>query len=376
MLRSSSARSCYMTSLNYSPGLWKEFKLLGDNLSQHDWSLNYLVSSGYSWLISGTIDRVRFLTESSSLRDVVVETIRSPIDILPRVRRLFTRCAPEFLFLYNAHPLNTPIARLARNACPGGIRALYLHEPFVPEKSSYGRKRAFYIRINEWLQTLTLKYTTCAIVPSQHSLSLFHMRYPEYPNAVYRAPILLPEKPVGSGRSRSHISLVGNLNRSRGPHDFLELVKCAAKREEDLQFMIVTRSDINEAIQRLSPRARGMLEVVNKSAISDEEIARVVSQSTAIFLPHKQAAQSGNIPVAFREGTPVIARDIPGLSQHVHHKENGYLFPFDPTPEQLLEAARYVRDDFSRLSDQAREDFENIFAESNFERYYRWLIQS
>ena len=134
----------------------------------------------------------------------------------------------------------------------------------------------------------------------------------------------------------------------------------------------VAKPDLGQA---LSPHARQLVEVVNRPVISDKEIAAVVAESIAIFLPHRQAAQSGNIPVAFRAGTPVIARDIPGLSQHVHHKRNGYLFPVGATPEQLLEAVCYVRDNFGTLSLQARRDFESTFSEDNWERYYQWLIQ-
>jgi len=187
------------------------------------------------------------------------------------------------------------------------------------------------------------------------------------------APILLPEKPEFFMVKRKFISLIGNLNQSRGPDDFFSLINYVAEIGEDLQFRLLTRSNIEESIQLLSPKAKQIIEIINKPLILDDEIAETVAESIAIFLPHKQAAQSGNIPVSFREGTPVIARDIPGLSQHIRHKENGYLFAFESSPEQILEAVNFVKKNFTELSREARYDFEKYFAEHNWNRYYQWL---
>jgi len=73
--------------------------------------------------------------------------------------------------------------------------------------------------------------------------------------------------------------------------------------------------------------------------------------------------------------TPVIARDIPGLRQHVWHKEIGYIVPFNSLPEEIIKAMQYVKDSFTVLSKNARRKYEEILAEYNFDKYYKWLIE-
>jgi len=73
--------------------------------------------------------------------------------------------------------------------------------------------------------------------------------------------------------------------------------------------------------------------------------------------------------------TPIIARDIPGLRQHVNHKENGYIVPFDCKPEILVEAMNSVRESFPDLSKNARRSYEEVWSEKNFDKYYAWLIK-
>lgn len=367
--------TAYLVSLKHSPGLAKEFILIGNNLRRHGWRVRYLLSYGYSGL-NKLLDGAYFLSHSTTVRDLIIETARYPVDMAPRVRELFRERPPNFLLVYNPHPSNVMLIRLASKIYPQGIRAIYLHEPYVPDKSSYGWLRSIYINIVEWLQTCALDNTNCLIVPSQHSQLLFDNRYPNYRGPVYLAPILLPDYPAQKQPNRRYISLIGNLNQSRGPEDFLALINYAAARRTSLRFKILTRTPLPNLDQALSSQARELVEVMNKPIISDEEIAAVVAESIAIFLPHKQAAQSGNIPVAFRAGTPVIARNIPGLSQHVHHKKNGFLFSIDAKPKELLEAACFARNNFATLSRQARQDFENIFSEDNWDRYYQWLIES
>jgi len=369
-------RSSYIVSLKYTPGSAKEFKLLGSKCQQFGWRVAYLLSRGYSWMVDEGWGDVGYFSDSTSLLKVVLDTIVFPFSGEVGILQEQFQCyPPQFLCMYNRHPLDIVVARLARSVYPEGVRAIFLHEPYVPDKSSYGKARALYIHMTEQLLSFMLRYSTCVIVPSIHAQWLFTLRYPNYPGQVYLAPLLLPDNSVPKPLPRRFITFVGNINKSRNLNNFFTLINNTARNGDDLEYCIVTRSPIADAIQRLSDEAKRRLTIINKPVISDDEIANVTAQSIAMFLPHKQAAQSGNIPVAFRGGTPVIARDIPGLSQHVRHKENGYLFPFEPTPEQLLEAVDFVRDNFSLLSQQAREDFENIFLENNWERYYHWLLE-
>ena len=363
----------YIVSLKYSPGLAQYFRLLGENLARRQWRSEYLISSSYQWLFGGSETEAHYLTGGVSVRETLNDLGRLRWRIAAPPRRLFNQYPPDLLLFYNSHPANYTLANLAVKANPGGIRAVYLHEPFVPDKSSYGRIRAAYISLNEWLQTRTLRLLNHVVVPSPHARHLFERRYPEYDGEIHLAPLLMTDRRVSEPRPRRYVSLVGNLNQSRGLEEFIALVNYAASHACSWEFKLVTRSSIEHGLRALSTQGRALLTVRNDQHISDAEIAETVAESFAMFLPHKQATQSGNVPVCFMQGTPIIARDIPGLAQHVHHGHNGYLLPVNFTVSDLAEAAQFIRDNFQQLSLNARRDYEDIFDERNWPKYYSWL---
>ena len=73
-------------------------------------------------------------------------------------------------------------------------------------------------------------------------------------------------------------------------------------------------------------------------------------------------------------GTPIICRDIPGLTQHVRHLANGYALPPRFTVQQLYQAVQYMEEHGATLGCQARRDYEQIFDIRHWERYYGWLL--
>lgn len=368
----------YIVSLKYAPGLAKEFLLLGDNIASsfNGARVGYILSQGYDWLIEEKKRNLYSLTTSRTTREMAQDTFTFLLKTRGKLQELFRQNPPGFLCLYNPHPLNFAVLKAARQINPRGIRAIYLHEPYKPDKSSFGRAGSFYFALAEFFQTLSLKYTNCIIVPSSHAYELFQQRYPQYAGAVHIAPILLPDRsPVERGQARKYVSLVGNINRSRGLDLFIQLINYTAAQGKEIQFKIVTRSRIAQDLQNVSAKGRRLLSIVNKPSVSDAEIAATLAQSYALFLPHKQVTQSGNVPVSFREGTPIIARNLPGFAQHVQHKQNGFLLPVDPSPAQLLDAVCYIQDNFASLSRSARATFAAIFSEKNWPQYYRWLIE-
>lgn len=115
--------------------------------------------------------------------------------------------------------------------------------------------------------------------------------------------------------------------------------------------------------------------MINEKIISDSQINKVVRESYAVFRLDREVTQSGVIPVAYMNGTPVIVRDIAGLRQHVKHAQNGYIIDFNCLPADIVRAMDFVKQNFIELSKNARKSYEDVWAEWNFEKYYNWLIE-
>lgn len=66
--------------------------------------------------------------------------------------------------------------------------------------------------------------------------------------------------------------------------------------------------------------------IVFNKYISEDEIIQLFTKSIALILPYKEASQSGVIPLAYQFKKPVIASDLPGLSEFVENNITGFLF--------------------------------------------------
>jgi glycosyltransferase involved in cell wall biosynthesis len=365
-----------IVSLKYAPGLAQLFFSIGKELQQRNHEVLYLLSSGYDWLIAERdMGQVHFVSSSTTTKEMLLESTVGALGISRAMARITDAYAADSVLIYNPHPLNSALLRRIRSKNPNCKRAVYLHEPYSPDKSSFGIVGKAYYTLAEFFQTRSLAYLNHVIVPSPYARKLFTQRYPDYAGQVHESPIMLPDIPYHEAiEERRYFSLVGTINKHRGIDGFVELINYAVQQDAAAEFQIVTRSNIAEGLQKLSDAGKNATRIVNKPQISDEEMTQALLQSKLLFLPHKQVTQSGNVPVSFRVGTPIVARDLPGFTQHIQHKENGYIVSVDASIQEMWQAFQYVQVNLAFLSSMARESFCNCFSDQNWERHYQWML--
>jgi glycosyltransferase involved in cell wall biosynthesis len=361
----------YLVSAKFAPGLMKEFGLLGVSLESRGVRVRYLLARPYQSMGWDHPD-TRYITASVSSRGTLLDTVRATQ--AGNVARLFPE-RPAALYFYNTHPLNPLLARDVRRRFPGTAVVLHLHDPYKPDKTAYGRRGALRIRIVEFVQRLTVRQADHIVFPSDYSRQLFQSRYRRFCGATHVAPLLIPDRPDGVAPPRACFSMVGRMHRATGHDTFRELVNYAAGKGLAHQFALVCSNDLSKYLSQVVPQGRKSLRVISHRLIGDAVIDAVMQESYASLRLAKEVTQSGVVPVAYRNYTPVIARDIPGLRQHVRHEHNGYLVPADCGPGHLVEAMEYVRANFARLSTNARRSYEEIWSERNWDKYYDWLMR-
>ncbi len=277
---------------------------------------------------------------------------------------------------YNAHPVNFAIVRLAKYFCPEGIRAIYLHEPAKPDKAVYGWKGKFLFEMVELSQKLTVANCTDVLLPSPVAVELFRKYFSTYHGRIHHTPLLIPDRPYKIELKRKYFSMVGRFNFSKRLDVLVNVANYVAERGEDFQFQVVTASNIDEYVRRLTPTAKAKVRITNHSKISDEEISQAMAQSFAVLCLHPMVTQSGVVPVAFMNGTPVIARSSPGFTQVIKHGSNGWLVGDCFSVDELIGAMKSVMNNFDSLSANARQTYLDLFAGRNWEKNYAWLLES
>lgn len=95
--------------------------------------------------------------------------------------------------------------------------------------------------------------------------------------------------------------------------------------------------------------------------IADDQVSDFFSASDVCMLPYKSATQSGITAIAHHFNLPIIATDVGGLKECIHHESNGLIVP-KPEPEAISAAiSRYFKESMKAgMSDRiAAEKIEN-----------------
>lgn len=365
----------YVVSLKYAPGLAKEFCLLGRNLQSCGWPVTLLLDRQYAWLAEkhrGGLDVLYIDTQGA-----VGTLLRPRVSYLGQIATIFRHYPPRLVWIYNTHPANPLVVWLAARMRPDSLRLLFCHEPYKIEKARYGWRGYTRVLAVEFINALTLRWITDVVLPSPVAIQRFETRYRGFCGRLHECALLVPDLgALGATQRRQYFSYVGRINLATGFDLFVRLVDYVANVQADTRFAVVTPDPIKGRLRELVRAHPDMVYVVNRPRISDDEVYGVIASSFAVLRLDREITQSGVVALAYSAGTPVIATSIPGLVQHVRHKETGYLVPEQPTVDQLLGAIEYVRDHFDVLSRGSRLFYEFTFSEAQWHRYYRWICES
>jgi len=365
----------YIVSIKFAAGSHKEFVLLGNKLQEHGVTVKYLLSRNYRWMHEGASGEAYYVTSSSNILTMMVDSAKFFLWQWFVFCRLFKKEPPAFLCFYNAHPVNFVIARLAKYFCPEGIRAVYLHEPTKPGKKAYGFIGRMFFEIVEFCQKLALAYSTDVILASPVGMELFEKYFPNYQGTKHYAPLLLPNCPSKSNKERQYFSMVGRFNFSKRLDLFIDIINHAAEKNETLKFQIATSSNIGKYLSKLTSGGKLITQVVRKEQLSDDEIGRSIAESIGILSLQPMVTQSGVVPFAFMNSTPVIVRSDLGFTQFVRHKYNGWVLPDDFSCEDVIEAMKFIRNNFASLSANAFQSYVDCFSGQNWDKYYSWIAE-
>ena len=368
-----SKSSFYVVCLRYTPGMWQHMASFAACLVKRGYGVRFLISPGFRWMAEGCFDGMIHYTYAPDAGFPRLRKMLSSFWLPWRAcRQMFSRHPASGVLLASWHPMNVLLAGLAKAVCPGAPLITWLHEPFKDEKKVYGAK-AIIIYLVEFFQTLSLRYADIVILFSRRALRLFRRRYPNFRGLERLAPLPYRDECCHSGKRRRYISFLGRADRAKGIDLFFALVDRLGQDSPAFEFQIVTSSDIQRHLEALSPRARQKLRVVNKPQISDAELREGAAASLAVLALYKETTQSGLIPVALMQGTPVIGTDIEGITEWLRPKETGVMVSAEPTLEEVKGAIDYVVAHFQEMTGPCRAAYLATFDDRNWDRQYEWL---
>lgn len=371
------AQYFYIICLKYGPGHWQHMKSFASCLHNRNYNIRFILSRTFKWMNKEFTDDTSYLTASrksflSVLGDVIIFSVFRWFSFV-RILKKYEVSAVLFALW---HPLNFFVAKIIKKIHPE-VKILYwMHEPYKEDKSDHkGKELAF--TIIEYLQEVLLPLVDIVILHSMRAFNAFKFRYPHYKGEVRVIPLGYKDecKPESAASRAFDITFIGNAAKAKGIDAFFEIVKKNMEIGAGLALQLVTSSRIDTYLNGLQAGWEKYLKVINKPAISDDEMREACAISYSVITPYKETTQSGVIPVAFMNGTPVIGTDIEGLHEYITDKINGVYIPKNFSYSDVASALNYIKANFSEMSQNARKSFQEIWSDRNWDKYYAWLIQ-
>jgi glycosyltransferase involved in cell wall biosynthesis len=289
-----------------------------------------------------------------------------------QLKKWVAKQRPTFLLFYNLSPLNLFLASAA-SASLAKI-GLVLHDPWKMQKFNHGIAFGVVYYFVEVLQKILVKRSDFVLTLSEYGTSLVERYYPRAKGKIVEGRILLSDGPIPEKSERKTVSIIGRINPSTGHDEFIRLASVLRQRIPEVTFEIVTSSA--QAVQSEFVRRANAagVKIKYRKVLSETEIESAIARSICVFRMDKELTQSGVLPLCYRLGTPVIARDIPGLSQHICVGRTGYLLDSTSSPERIEQYVREFIKNRDKFNSSCRSAFSENWSESNFERFYPSLL--
>lgn len=359
--------------LKYTPGNWQHIYSFVTKLKEKNRNVRLLISQNFSWMNNEFSNITDQTTTSSSLTDVLKDTFLFLLYKSHYYNQYIRKYRPRMILFVMWHPINYFLSRMIRNLSPETKICCWIHEPYKTDKSEY-KNRMFQILAIEYLQSMYIPLIDEIILHSERALKAFNTKY-HHKGPVRVIPLLFSDAcPIMPTAEREYdLTFIGNAVKAKGIESFFNLIKCTLESNPGLKFLLVTSSDVHKYLKELGNGFEKYLNIINKPFITDEEIREACKRSFSVIAPYKETTQSGVVPVSYMCGTPVIGTDIEGLTEWITDKEDGVILPTNFTYKDVHDALFFIKNNFFRLSKNARNKYIVTWDDNNWGRYYNWL---
>lgn len=370
------AEVCWIASLKYAPVMWSIGRALGEPIAAAGLPVRYLLAGDYAWLTGSDRADAEILPTRDTANPLasLMAFVRS--GAFARIRRAFAEHPPRVLVVVNLNQLvDRVLVRLARRANPQVRVVLMLHEPYTEDKLVYGWRRSLLLVVFERLTRGLARRADAIVLPSANALRAYRHYYSGVAAAVGVIDLPLVDEACPDECERRYVSFLGQISHAhqKGLDLFLEMV-AAATGEADVEYRIITGNDTAALADSLDERALERLDVVSERPLSDAVIHRALRESLMVVILQRRVMQSGALPMALMNGTPVIVSDLPGLTQFVEHGDTGWVVPVESDLATRLGAVEEIRARMPAMAERCRLYFEKTFSTASVSRHVPWLL--
>lgn len=244
-----------------------------------------------------------------------------------------------------------------------------LHEPFMGirelvKDGTYCVKQLIACMLNVWLCNKAEKVLVCSEYAAQNCKKYMKRAFKK---SVKFPLIFLDEYEETNSSERRYFSLIGTYATPKGSDLFLQFIKKTIDRGYDIDFQIATRSDLttqlsDDVFQNLI--LAGKLIVQHGRSMTTEEINRAYRNSICCWNGYRRTTQSGVLPNAFMQGTPVVATKLGSFMEFVEPGKTGE-FIDNESIDSIYYAFKKIKENSYEMSNNCRMYFLDHFYYKN-----------
>ena len=365
--------------MKYAPVMWNIARAIGRPLVEEGHRTRYLLSGAYDWMTGSKqpqtdVDLISTRNASNPLMSLAGFYRSGGTN---QVRKAFAKAPPRILIFVNLDQfVDRFIIREAKKANPHVRIILLIHEPYTEDKKVYGWKRAGLLFVYEALTRSLIRSSAALILPSPYAARTWEKHSSRIETDFRMIPLPYLDEHCSQDLPRTHISFVGQIKHAhqKGLDLFLELVEFSAREGNDLQFRLVTGNNTDDCLKELSPAAQAKLEVVTGKPLTDAMIHKALRSSFVAVALQRRVMQSGAVPIAMMNGTPMLVSQLPGLTQFIQEGENGRSSPLQSSTKERVRVLQEIQQNIASMSLSARRYYEENFDSQNVRKHVPWLL--
>lgn len=267
---------------------------------------------------------------------------------------------PDTVFSYNISNDNIGLARRCKKE---KIKFFYvLHEPWDSFKDllSLGKRMPRRVAAN-MVNYLTAHYAHKVILASENGKK----KYTKYMKGCNKSYAVFPlifcdDFDAATVIERKYFSFIGGFTEPRACSAFLDYIKYSIGKGKITRFCIASRDStdnyLSDPILQNAVKD-GVLVVFSGKPMTTEEINNHYRESICSWNAYKISTQSGVLPNALMQGSPVLVTDRGDSASVVTEKQEGCFISLPHKNEEIERAFDYIEAHVDKMSAAARDTF-------------------
>lgn len=286
---------------------------------------------------------------------------------------------PDVVFSYNVAFQNIKLANECRR---NNIRMFYvLHEPWGSFKDLLLEGKD----IPKTIGARLLNYMICkrvykVVLASENGVKAYihHMKHCNK-NFCMLPLMMLDEYEFEKNYAREYFSFIGGFSDVHGCNEFVRFVEYALDADSEIKFQVATRTDVSgyfekDIFQKSISSQR--LKIQSGRTMTTKEINGFYRQSICTWVVYNRSTQSGVLPNALMQGTPVLVNENGVAKDVVEEGKTGCYIKMPPQNELLLQSYHYISRNLQEMEASARKVFLDKYCVDSFIDLARQVVLS